>query len=138
MSRLAAAAVFLCVLTACTAHTPTVPPNVSFGDAPVLPTPPVAGNAAPPRIVAMWFSGDDVRRGQTWSGRIIASTNTASVEVRTNLFSIDAPRRTFGDFQFSLRVFDVPPIFIRPYTLRVIARNSSGASVEEDLPFRIR
>lgn len=86
----------------------------------------------------MRFSADEVRRGQTWSGTIITSTNVGSVEVRTNLFSIDVPRRTFGDFRFALRVFDVPPIFIRAYRLRVIARNSAGRSVEEDLPFRIR
>jgi len=86
----------------------------------------------------MWFSSDDARRGERWSGTIIASTNVASVEVRTNLFSIDVPRRGYGDFRFTLHVFDVPPIFIRPYNLRVIARNSAGESVEEDLPFRIR
>jgi hypothetical protein len=137
MSRLAAAAL-VCALAACAPHAVTVPPNVAFGDAPSLPAPPVASNAAAPRIVAMWFSSDDVHRGQTWSGRIVTSTNVASVEVRTNLFSIDAPRRAFGDFRFSLRIFDVPPIFIRPYTLRVIARNSAGRSAEEDLPFRIR
>ncbi len=68
----------------------------------------------------------------------MTTTNVASVEVRTNLFSIDVPRRTFGDFRFSLRVFDVPPIFIRGYRLRVIARNSAGQTSEEDLPLRIR
>jgi hypothetical protein len=138
MSRLAAAALFVCALAACAPHTRSVPSNVTFGDAPVLPTPPVASSDAPPRIIAMWFSGNEVMRGRTWSGTIVTPTNVASVEVRTNLFSIDVPRRTYGQFQFSLRVFDVPPIFIRPYTLRVIARNAAGQSVEEDLPFRIR
>lgn len=86
----------------------------------------------------MQFSSDDVPRGQTWSGRIVTPTNVASVEVRTNLFSINVPRRAYGDFRFSLHVFDVPPIFIRGYRLRVIARNSAGESAEEDLPLRIR
>lgn len=86
----------------------------------------------------MNFSAEQVRRGQTWSGRIVTSTNVASVEVRTNLFSIDVPRRAYGDFRFSLRVYDVPPIFIRAYRVRVIARNTAGQSAEEDLPFRIR
>lgn len=103
-----------------------------------MPAPPAASNDAPPRILAMRFSSDDVRRGQTWSGRIVTPTNVASVEVRTNLFSINVPRSTYGDFRFKLHVFDVPPIFIRAYRLRVIARNSAGASTEEDLPFRIR
>lgn len=86
----------------------------------------------------MRFSGSDVRRGQTWSGRIITTTNVASVEVRTNLFSINVPRRRFGDFSFYVRVFDVPPIFVRAYTVRVIARNSAGIRAEEDVPLVIR
>jgi len=64
--------------------------------------------------------------------------NVASVEVRTNLFSIDVPRRRYGDFIFELRVFDVPPIFVRAYRVRVIARNSAGVQAEEDFPLRIR
>lgn len=138
MSGRAAAALSLCVLAACAPHAVSVPSNVTFGGAAALPAPLTAQNDARPRILAMRFSGDQVRRGQTWSGTIVTTTNVASVEVRTNLFSIDVPRRTYGDFRFSLRVFDVPPIFIRAYRVRVIARNSAGTSVEEDLPFRIR
>lgn len=138
MSRRAVAALCTLALAACSSQAAGVPPNVKFGSAASLPPPAIASNGAPPRILAMRFSAPQVRRGQTWSGTIVTSTNVASVEVRTNLFSIDVPRRTFGTFAFSLRVLDVPPIFIRGYRLRVIARNSAGASTEEDLPFRIR
>ncbi len=72
-------------------------------------------------------------------GTIIASTNVASVEVRTNLFSIDVPRRSYGDFRFTLHVFDVPPIFIRRVQAFASLRATPPAQrVEEDLPFRIR
>lgn len=138
MIRRAVPVLFACALAACGSHAAGVPSNVVFGDARPLPTPQIARSDAPPRIVAMRFSSDDVRRGETWNGALVTSTNVASVEVRTNLFSIDVPRRTFGDFRFSLRVYDVPPIFIRAYRVRVIARNAAGQSVEEDLPFRIR
>jgi hypothetical protein len=137
MFRRGAFALALSLLCACTSAPVAVPQNVSFDDGPALPRPVTAPNGASPRIVAMRFSGDEVRRGQTWSGTIITSTNVASVEVRTNLFSINVPRRTFGDFRFTLRVYDVPPIFIRAYRLRVIARNAAGQTVEEDVPFRI-
>ena len=126
------------MLSACASSQTPVPSNVSLGSAVQLPSPRPAANAAPPQILAMNFSGTDVRRGQTWTGTIVTSTNVASVEVRTNLFSINAPRRAFGDFAFAMRVYDVPPIFIRAYRVRVIARNSAGQSVEEDIPFRIR
>ena len=85
----------------------------------------------------MRFSTNDVTVGKTWRGAIVTTTNVASVEVRTNLFSIDVPRRRYGLFAYSLSVLDVPPIFIRKYRLRVIARNAAGRETEEDLPFRI-
>jgi hypothetical protein len=138
MSRRAVAVLFVCSLAACASQGVAVPSNVSFDGVRAVPTPAVATGSAPPRILGMRFSGEQVRRGETWTGRIVTSTNVASVEVRTNLFSIDVPRRTYGDFRFALRVYDVPPIFIRAYRVRVIARNAAGESVEEDLPLRIR
>ena len=128
--------------TACASHVPEVPANVSIGGAvpspAAWPTPRVAPNDAAPNIQAMHFSTLDIRRGSVWTGQFVAPTNVASVEVRTNLFSIDVPRTTFGRFAFTLDVLDTPPIFIRPYRLRVIARNSSGQTMEEDLPLDIR
>jgi hypothetical protein len=37
-----------------------------------------------------------------------------------------------------LNVLDTPPIFVRAYALRIIARNSAGSEYEEDLPFHLR
>lgn len=125
-------------LVGCASKPVVLPANVSFGEVKRLPSPQTAANAAPPRIVAMRFSAADVRRGQTWAGAIVTTTNVASVEVRTNLFSVNVPRRDFGEFAFSLRVFDVPPIFVRAYRVRVIARNTAGTAAEEDVPLRIR
>lgn len=86
----------------------------------------------------MAFSSLDVARGGTWSGDFTTSSNVASLEVRSSLFSIDAPRTAYGRFHFAVDVFDVPPIFIRAYAVRVIARNAAGVEAEEDVPFRIR
>jgi hypothetical protein len=125
------------LLGGCASRPPDVPPNAAVGPT-VLPKPRVEPNGALPRILAMRFSSLDVRRGERWSGAFVAGTNVASIEVRTNLFSINVPHRSPGRFAFSLDVLDAPPIFIRPYSLRVIARNSAGNTYEEDLPFRIR
>jgi hypothetical protein len=124
-------------LAACASHLPDAPSNVTIG-AVVLPTPRIEPNDAPPRILAMRFSSLDLRRGQRWSGVIVTGTNVASVEVRTNLFSINVPKQAPGRFSFLLNVLDTPPIFVRAYRLRVIARNSAGNKYEENLPFRIR
>lgn len=136
--QIRASAIAAVLLAGCASHVTSVPANATFGARPALPAPNLAAPNARPRILAIWLSGNDVRRPENWSGEIVTSTNVASVEVRTNLFSIDVPRRAFGRFAFRLHVFDVPPIFIRAYDLRVIARNAAGAEAEEDLPFRIR
>lgn len=128
---------FAAALAACASHLPDAPSNLSIG-AVALPTPRIEPNDAPPRILAMRFSSLNVRRGQWWSGAIVTGTNVASVEVRTNLFSINVPKRAAGRFSFRLDVLDAPPIFVRAYRLRVIARNSAGHEDEEDVPFRIR
>jgi hypothetical protein len=125
------------LLGACGSRPPDPPENLIVG-AGALPTPRVEPNDAPPKILAMSFSTLDVRRGERWSGTFVTGTNVASVEVRTNLFSINVPHLKPGKFAFTLDVLDAPPIFVRAYRLRVIARNSPGAAYEEDLPFRIR
>jgi hypothetical protein len=127
-------------VSGCATHVPPVPANASVGAAlpAAWPAPPKASNDAPPAIVAAHFSSLDVKRGELWSGTFVTGTNTASLEVRTNLFSIDVPRTSYGRFAFQADIFDTPPIFVRPYRLRVIARNSAGQEAEEDLPFEIR
>jgi hypothetical protein len=125
------------IAAACSSRLSDPPPNVVAGSAP-LPTPRIEPNDAPPQILAMRFSSLDVRRGEQWSGQFVTGTNVASIEVRTNLFSINVPHLDAGRFAFTLNVLDRPPIFVRAYRLRVIARNSPGDAYEEDVPFRIR
>jgi hypothetical protein len=115
-----------------------MPSNAIVGAGAALPTPRVEPNDAPPRILGMRFSALDVRRGEHWSGWFVTTTNVASVEVRTNLFSINVPHVAPGHFTFTLDVLDTPPIFVRSYRLRVIARNSPGVADEEDVPFQLR
>ncbi|MEO9026501.1 MAG: hypothetical protein ABI329_05525 [Candidatus Tumulicola sp.] len=124
--------------TACASRLPAVPVDVSVGGAGALPTPRAEPNDSTPEILKMRFSALDVRRGERWSGEFVTGTSVASVEVRTNLFSIDVPRTGYGRFGFDLNILDAPPIFIRAYQLRVIARNSAGVEFEQDLPFEIR
>ncbi|MGA8533182.1 MAG: hypothetical protein WB615_03620 [Candidatus Tumulicola sp.] len=126
------------VAAGCASHLPDVPPDVSIGPPHALPTPRIEPMGSAPEILGMHFSTLDVRRGELFSGEFVTGTNVASIEVRTNLFSIDVPRTGYGRFAFTLDVLDTPPIFIRPFRLRVIARNSAGAEYERDLPFEIR
>ena len=155
MTRASLTCILLIAFAACSARQPDAfytPANVSVGTTVggsleqirAASAPIVASNDAPPQIKRMHFDTLNVCRRthaacySDWSGEFVTSTNVASVEVRTNLFSIDVPRRTFGVFAFSVDVLDLPPIFIRDYRLRVIARNSAGVMNEEDVPFHIR
>jgi hypothetical protein len=94
---------------------------------------------APPAIVHIAYVPAVTRGpGERFTGTIWTSSNVASVEMRTNLFSINARKRDVGRFDFDVAVYDLPPIFVRAYTLRAIARNTAGVEAEEDLPLRIR
>lgn len=101
------------------------------------PTPIVAAPDAKAEIQAVRFSALNVRLGTDWSGDIVASTNTASVEILTNQFDFSVPRPKIGNFAFQFHMLDVPAFFVRGYPLRIIARNTAGEQTEEDVPFRI-
>lgn len=87
----------------------------------------------------MHFSTLDVKLGTNWTGEFVATSNTASIEVNTNLFDFSVPGTQPGPgrFAFHFHMIDVPAFYVRPYSLRVIARNGAGERVEEDVPFRI-
>lgn len=128
--------IFAALPAACSSAAPSVPNNVRIGGAPVNGKAVNVTNGAP-RIESIWFNSRDVGRPGVWQGRIDTTSNVASVEVRSNLFSINAHRSDYGHFDFDMHILDVPPIFIRGYDLRVIARNAAGDKAEEDLPFAI-
>lgn len=101
------------------------------------PQPHAAAVAAPPEIQALRFSSLDVRPGTDWDGDILTSTNTASLEVGTNLFDFSAPRTQPGHFHFRLHIIDVPALLVRPYVLHLTARNTAGDARDIEVPFRI-
>ncbi|HEY1429423.1 MAG TPA: hypothetical protein VGF18_07605 [Candidatus Tumulicola sp.] len=101
------------------------------------PTPQTQTPQAPPRILAFWMNETDLRPGRQWLGRIVTSTNVASVEIRTESFSFTADRHAFGEFAFSQDFLDIVPQYRRPYVLHVIARNTAGASDELLVPIVI-
>ncbi|MEO6913854.1 MAG: hypothetical protein ABI182_07535 [Candidatus Baltobacteraceae bacterium] len=131
----------LLAVAGCAAKAPSVGPQIlSVGDRGPMPWPSAAvePSDALPRILHIHLNADVVRPGSVWSGRIATSTNVASVEIRTELFSFNAERIAFGQFSFSQQIVDLPSVFQRGYVLRVIARNTAGVRAEQDIPFRFR
>ncbi len=124
--------VALLAVAACTKPAPGRP-GVNALPAP-WPTASVAAANDAPRILAVHFSSLSVNVGDMWTGKIATTTNVASVEVRTESFTINVPRKSFGQFAFDVHILDLPPFLQRDYTLRVIARNANGQRDEENFP----
>ncbi|TAM59589.1 hypothetical protein EPN52_07520 [bacterium] len=95
----------------------------------------VAGDA-PPRILAVYVNRTTIGNGDEWRGRIVTSTNVASLEVRTESFSFVAARTAFGQFTFDVHVLDLPPQYRRGYMLQITARNTAGARDDRYVPIR--
>lgn len=90
------------------------------------PTPAVAAPDAPPTIQRVWFSTLHLRAGGGFRGAVVTGTNVASVEIRTAVFSINAPREGFGRFAFQLHILEFPPMLKHTYPMQIIARNAAG------------
>jgi hypothetical protein len=100
--------------------------------APILPP----GSA--PHIVRVWLSSTQIVPGVDWSGRVATSTNVASLEIRTESFSFNATRTTYGQFSFDQHILDIVPQYKRHYTLLIIARNAAGIQDVRRVPIDIR
>lgn len=99
------------------------------------PTPAVV-SSGPPRILAVWMNETRITGDKDWVGRIVTSTNVASLEIRTESFSFTAERTGYGAFTFDQRVLDLIPQYRRPYTLAIIARNAAGDEDTVLVPIR--
>lgn len=105
----------------------------------VLPRPPVAQPNAPPRIIRIWFSTLTLEPGMWFDGTIIASTNVASVEVRTAAFSINSTHVAPGIYRFHMQILELPPLSRRhSYELFIIARNTPGLQEVERTTIRVQ
>jgi hypothetical protein len=93
---------------------------------------------APPHIVAVQMNATRLVPGNDWFGRIVTSTNVASVEIRTESFSFNATRVAFGQFVFRQHILDIVPPYKRDYTLYVIARNAAGQQDGRAIPIALR
>ena len=96
-----------------------------------------AAPSASPRILALWTNETAIAPGSQWVGRIATTTNVASLEIRTESFSFNATRTSFGQFQFDQHVLDIVPQYKRGYTLQFIARNTEGDEDVDLLPITL-
>jgi hypothetical protein len=127
-------------LVACESKPIIAPANlVIAAREPARPKAPVRSPNAPPHIVRIWMSTLTLRPGMWFDGTIVASTNVASVEVRTAAFSINSAHVAPGFFRFHALVLEVPALSrLRSYELYVIARNTAGEQEVENATLSLK
>ncbi|MBV9276869.1 MAG: hypothetical protein JOZ97_01390 [Candidatus Eremiobacteraeota bacterium] len=97
------------------------------------PTPRVSQNDAPPEMLAIDIRPMHVTPGDWWAGKIVTSTNVASLEVRWPFYTFSVPRSAPGKFAFRFHAIDLPIVYRRPYTVEFVARNSAGATTQRNV-----
>jgi len=101
------------------------------------PTPVRRPPNAPPRILDVQIASV-VHPGQRVSGRVITTSNVASVEVRIATYGIAMQKTGVGTFTIDYAVANVPFFLRGTYSMRIIARNSGGDISERTLPLTIQ
>lgn len=126
--------VFLPALAACASSGPQqIDASIAVSPARPQPWPTPLRYApdAPPKIQRVWFSTLHLTQGKGFEGAAVTSTNVASLEIRTAVFSINAPRTDFGRFAFKLHILEFPPMLKHTYPMQIIARNTAGTEEVE-------
>ncbi len=94
---------------------------------------------ASPRIIDVYLPSSVGVGGQTVTGHVIASSNTASVEVRVAGYARSMEKIGPGEFTITVTVPRLP-FFLRhrTYTLEIVAYNTRGDAVSQALPITVR
>jgi hypothetical protein len=94
--------------------------------------------AAPPRILDVAVSETSVAPGDRVFGRVVTSSNVASVQARIGGYSATLVKVGVGRFELNYRVGPLPWFVHGNFTLKVIARNTAGDTVTRELPLTVR
>jgi len=92
---------------------------------------------APPQIVDVEMNTNDVGSGDTLWGKVLTSSNVASVEVRVGNIGIGLNKVGVGRFMLAYRLGSIPLFVHGTYPMHIIARNSRGEKTERTLPLTI-
>jgi len=92
---------------------------------------------APPQIVDVEMNSTDVGSGDTLWGKVLTSSNVASVEVRVANIGVGLNKVGVGRFTLAYRLGDIPPFAHGTYPMHIIARNTRGDKTERTLPLTI-
>lgn len=124
---------------AATSAAPLVTPKRAGASLPAPPkkVPRIAADAAP-QILAVAVSETTVHPGDRVFGRVITTSNVASVEARIGGYAMSLVKTGVGRFELTYTVAPLPWFIRGNFTMQVIARNTRGDAVTRAVPLTVR
>lgn len=108
----------------------------------MLPPPPKRIDRLPPdaapQIIDVDVNETTVSPGDRVFGRVVTSSNVASVEARIGGYSVSLEKVGVGRFELAYKIGPLPWFVHGGFTMQVIARNTRGASVSRAIPLTVR
>jgi hypothetical protein len=105
------------------------------------PTPPTVQRlpaGAPPQILHVDVSRTTVQPGDRVFGRVLTTSNVASVEARIGSYSVRLAKVGVGRFELTYTVGPLPWFVRGHFTMDVIARNARGDAARRAIPLTVR
>jgi hypothetical protein len=93
---------------------------------------------AAPQILAVAVSETTVQPGDTVSGRVVTTSNVASVQARIGGYAMTLVKTGVGRFALTYKVAPLPWFIRGTFSMRVIAKNTRGDVVERTVPLTVR
>lgn len=123
--------------------TPATIPAVSASPSPApspvaTPTILILPPDAAPQILWSRLSSTTPQAGDTLSVIVLTSSNVASVELRIGGYAFNLPKTDVGHFEGGYVVPQLPFFVSHELLMRIIARNTAGASVENGVEIQVR
>jgi hypothetical protein len=93
---------------------------------------------AAPQILSVAISRHAVQPGDRVTGKVLTSSNVASVEARIGGYAVTLNKVGVGRFTFTYTVGPLPWFIHGNYTMQVIARNTRGDAARRSIPLIVR
>ena len=124
------------------AQVPSPVPSVSASSQPPSPAPTPTITILPPDAAPqiLWWrlSSTTPQAGDSLSVIVLTSSNVASVELRIGGYAFNLPKTDVGHFEGGYVVPQLPFFVSHQLLMRIIARNTAGISVENDVEIDVR
>ena len=93
---------------------------------------------AKPQILDVVVSETSVQPGDHVVGRVVTTSNVASVEARIGGYAVTLAKVAVGRFEMAYTVGSLPWFVHGNFTMQVIARNTRGDAVTRAVPLTVR